>query len=666
MFEKIYQYGLKNKIGLTNSIADNPFRSQFDIKIEIEVTEDGDFRRVCPYRYSDGSETIIVAEDDTDKDKKKTKVKKHDKPWTLSIYGNVSFNSPAWGGKFDRIFAANRKLKKDQSLLCLLEELAPLYEPASVVLKFIQKMDTDKGFQTEVKNAVSEIIPDIKKDWITFRVCYKDGHSVRLSDLDNLIVTEWWDSHCEKELAKVNTDVEMVRSCITGNVVPLANEHAISKKMFANKVCSFNFPSLQSYGFDDEKGMYHKNKNSPMSYDESLVIAQTVDFLRSSPNHCSEAFKTLFWYDSEGDVSDILPEEDPVYCAMGNFNDFVASYKKERESPKGKDLFADAETYEEAYSNLIRNVFFNMESKNYEGVEFSVVDFHCESGRFSISNFRKLSYSDAYNALKAWNDDTKLERREWAKVDVKCKSGKLKGKKSKKEKRLSEYTYGLLSARKVVDLLKRDNNKANFMLERKGLLNSLFYQKQIPYACYRKALEVVDKYFVTHGKSVFMSEYYNSLSVVKAYLIRTGKEFYMVDETLRMKEENIPYLCGCWFATMVRLQRSASGNVGCDLSVRFYKMLKQYPAKAFAELNDMKVNYLRKLKSNQTTIGLAYYYENLFGDLAEKIGYVFPEKFSDLDKGSFDLGYCYQYHQLTKTKKEDGSVVLVDSDDSIE
>ena len=87
--------------------------------------------------------------------------------------------------------------------------------------------------------------------------------------------------------------------------------------------------------------------------------------------------------------------------------------------------------------------------------------------------------------------------------------------------------------------------------------------------------------------------------------------------------------------------------------------MKLSPAKVLTMVTNNKENYLGKLKS----VGLRKSFIQLFGEIGEKIGSGFPEKFSVSDQGAFDLGFAQQKQEfmLTGNRIHDG-----ESTDAIE
>ena len=111
-----------------------------------------------------------------------------------------------------------------------------------------------------------------------------------------------------------------------------------------------------------------------------------------------------------------------------------------------------------------------------------------------------------------------------------------------------------------------------------------------------------------------------------------------MDVTLNKDAASIGYQCGRWFALIVRCQELAAGKkLNVTIAERYYRAAKQSPARTFAMINDMKEHYLSKLSA-----GSRISMEQLFAEIAGHIGFTFPERFTILEQGAFDLGYAQQ------------------------
>ena len=113
-----------------------------------------------------------------------------------------------------------------------------------------------------------------------------------------------------------------------------------------------------------------------------------------------------------------------------------------------------------------------------------------------------------------------------------------------------------------------------------------------------------------------------------------------MDALLKPNSKSIAYQCGRWLATMDHLQKkSASGKIGVTLGQKFYKAAKRQPAKILTMVTDYKEIYLGRISND----GLRIFFEKTLGEISEKIGECFPEKFTIEDQGAFDMGYAQQH-----------------------
>ena len=127
-----------------------------------------------------------------------------------------------------------------------------------------------------------------------------------------------------------------------------------------------------------------------------------------------------------------------------------------------------------------------------------------------------------------------------------------------------------------------------------------------------------------------------------------------MDTKLNTDVKSIGYQCGRWFAAMVRIQeRSANGKLNVTMAERYYRAVKQSPARTFAMINDLKEHYMGKLSTGEKIV-----MERLFAEIAEKVGTTFPEHFTIQEQGAFDLGYAQQrqaFFVRSEDSDKDGS-----------
>ena len=121
-----------------------------------------------------------------------------------------------------------------------------------------------------------------------------------------------------------------------------------------------------------------------------------------------------------------------------------------------------------------------------------------------------------------------------------------------------------------------------------------------------------------------------------------------MNDKLDTGNESVAYHCGRWLAALDRLQQASAGKqVGTPIGQKLYKGAKHHPAKILSLAADNKEIYLGRIKNEGTRV----FFEKLLGEISEKIGSQYPDKFSMTDMGAFDMGYAQQ-HQAFFSKKE--------------
>ena len=642
MYKALYQYGIER------NLVQAKYRAPVQMDAKIVLAADGTYIRTDMF---------------TDKNKNETgngHLKK--KFETLSAEGGNS-GAAVWGSGRDVLFPSENVkksfAKRRENFLSLIAEAAKEIPAAQAIVDFMKHLDSDADFEKTVREDVMKVCR--ASGSVTFEIRMDGDKNICACDLSSPFAV-WWDARMSKKEADLNAAkaakkgaVPCAVSCVTGSYQPVvANKFPVSIKMNNAPLASFSETAFRSYGWDDTSGRGNCsiNLNVPMSDDEARVIAKVLSYLREE-GHCNEYFEFFYWYD------ETLPDEmlDVVGLATSNLgNKFIKEHevsddeqrrlerkKRRKQLDKPMDKLKADEDYSDAYRELLNTVFNGEALKSYYNVNLYLLDFKSSQGRMRVYNFRRCSYGDVYNSLSAWRKDTQIDS--------------------------SNYKRRFSSAWAVLQMFEPKSNSSGnkekksvsekFSMYKKALVNAVLFGNQIPFFFYKKALKLVEKRMISNDK-VSLDDYMYALCLIKCYLLRTGKEEYFMNENLEMPANLVAYTCGRWFATMVKLQKDAIGDVGSDLTVRYYKSVKTKPAVVFSNLSNKRMIYLKKLEKDPAKKAWAVRYHHIFAELGELIGTSFPLSFDMLEMGAFDLGYCYQnnllYQKADKSKTSDVTV----------
>lgn len=143
---------------------------------------------------------------------------------------------------------------------------------------------------------------------------------------------------------------------------------------------------------------------------------------------------------------------------------------------------------------------------------------------------------------------------------------------------------------------------------------------------------------------------YPRAALIKGCLIRlnnnTEKEIGM---SLDTSNANSGYLLGRLFATLERVQESASPGINATIRDRFYGAASSTPVAVFPHLMKLKVHHIAKLENKGQAVNL----ERLIGEIMDKVAAdnAFPAHLNLQDQGRFAVGYYHQRQDFF-TKKD--------------
>jgi CRISPR-associated protein Csd1 len=134
--------------------------------------------------------------------------------------------------------------------------------------------------------------------------------------------------------------------------------------------------------------------------------------------------------------------------------------------------------------------------------------------------------------------------------------------------------------------------------------------------------------------------------IIKACIHRKTKkeEFTM---SLNTENENPAYLCGRLFAVYEKIQQNASKDLNRTIKDSYFASACARPSAIMPKLSQLSQNHLRKLSE-----GSCIYYNQLIGEIMDKLDGKFPQTL-DLDsQGRFIIGYYQQNRAFYASKKD--------------
>ena len=496
--------------------------------------------------------------------------------------------------------------KRYDGWMALMKEGAQHSCTLHTIYAFLCNIEEDKNLQDIVKKDFNDA--KIKTDrYISFRI-----DSINAEKTDDW--TEWFDRYAENKVSTKNNAQKAV-SCLTGNIIepirakfpPNESKNVVpSFPLYSNQHSEVTgFPcSFVSYGCVNGIGC-------PMSKEEADVVNAGLKHLLDSETNNDRKFQFIYWFDRDDAI------------------DLITRARVGRRCSKPKDTNEVEIVQDAQYKAVLDAVFKGTKPENikdggrYHIVEYSIPDMR----RFSLSRDYTGTYEELYEALQRWYKDSTL-------IDAVWVNKKNTGNAIYTLKNINAVLFQCLRHKNVDDLQNEIN--IEFGADKRNLTKAILFGEKIPLIYLRNASEQITRHYICN--ELFKGEGRNErilLQIIKASLMREG--YKDMDVKLNKDSTSIGYQCGRWFATVVRCQELASEKtLNVTMAERYYRAVKQSPARTLAMVNDLKEHYLGRTKGNRV------YLEKLFAEIAGHIGDTFPEKLSILEQGAFDLGYAQQ------------------------
>lgn len=169
----------------------------------------------------------------------------------------------------------------------------------------------------------------------------------------------------------------------------------------------------------------------------------------------------------------------------------------------------------------------------------------------------------------------------------------------------------------------------------KSILQGLPYPSALYQACIRRIRAEQDKDIYT-----------SRASILKGYLNRINDNNIKLKSMLDKNNQNIGYLCGRLFATLVKIQEDANGIN--TVQERYMNAASSTPASVFATILNLSVHHSEKLNEKKKV-----FYEKLKQEILEKMSAdAFPAHLNLNDQGRFFVGYYHQRQEFFISKNE--------------
>lgn len=206
--------------------------------------------------------------------------------------------------------------------------------------------------------------------------------------------------------------------------------------------------------------------------------------------------------------------------------------------------------------------------------------------------------------------------------------------------------YGMYNIISSVALQGKDSNVSPNLVE--SVMKSIIEGTPYPYnlfsACLRRIKAETDK-----------DIYVTRAAILKGYLNRNNNiNDKKIKDMLDKINDNIGYLCGRLFATLVKIQEEANGI--SSIRERYMNSASTTPAVVFANLLNLSIHHEEKLNP-----GRKIQFEQLKSEILDKVTAVgFPAHLDINDQARFFVGYYHQRQDFftSKAEKENNETII--------
>ena len=524
--------------------------------------------------------------------------------------------------------------KNHKAWLSIMKECCdhvPEFKPLRI---YLESLETDEDIRKELTDALIDHNllkldnsgKPVGTKLLTFKI---EGESVVESNC-----WENWLARHVKEYAdkkgRSSNGLEMVSS-ITGKIVTISKEHRAEVKggvlgNRANLKVSYDSQfngrsSFDSYGME-------RGQNSAIGDEESIVIADTLNYLGTSEHNCSTQFGIFYWY-SDDTVPDLIGES--IYSSKGK-----------KEEKKHIDMLAKTPNLSSLYEAALNGT---LPEKYSDDAYFKIFQATNSQERYSTREVFSGAYGDLKRGIYQWYKDTAIIV--WSKPDKKH---------WKNNKTAIRNIYSLLFS-----LLDREDTADGPLKESKSeyggdmlkLLHSIYSGYEVPEIFFQKAVkkgyasllrvnELKPSKSIPSGSSCDASLLRGNLKpvfiqIIKAYLTRKSGGIEIMEDASVIGKEPKAYSCGRLFAVYGTIQKRAANyaQIGNDVCSRYIGMMFKHPDEAFVEMAKLSFAHMKNIEDKD-------YFNRKIAEITANIGTEFPQKFTKTDQAEFLLGYYRQ------------------------
>lgn len=491
----------------------------------------------------------------------------------------------------DTLTSEDRTEKAKKSHAAFVEENLKFMENlhSEIVMaykKFIESWNPEK----EIEN---KYILGLGKKYLksNFAFCLSGNPDCLLHD-DEELKKKWEDEY--KERLGNNKNVKMAQCAILGEETAIARIHSKIKGVYGglatgSVLIGFNNDSETSYGNE-------QSFNSNISENAMKRYTEALNYLLSSDKHKA-----------------MLDEMTIVFWAMNNKENCEDLFMKMLLGQQDK---MDQKKTDVMLKNIMKSAKeASVSEERLKGIEHidPNVDFYMlglkpNSSRISVKFIIRRKYADVlWNIAKFQNDLQITEE---------------------------FHSIALWQIKKEMLSPKSKNAKVDSALMSK-LLESIIYGREYP-------ISLLDT-IVRRVKIDDGSMKINSIraGIIKACINRSNKKEEL-KVSLDKTNQSQAYLCGRLFAVLEKLQQDAS-NYSLNRTIKdaYFASASTRPAMVFPKIMRLAQYHLNKVK-------YPIFYNKLIGEIINGLHGEFPESFSLMDQGRFDIGYYHQNQELWK------------------
>lgn len=430
---------------------------------------------------------------------------------------------------------------------------------------------------------------------------------------DPLLLAAW-----EKAFAAESGEDTCEAQCaVTGEMAPIARIHDKIKVgpgglATGNVLVGFNSTAEESYGKS-------QSYNSNISVGAMKRYTEALNCLLADRNHRANLDDVIMvhWAMSSDERYDRLVEEGVIHGFDSDDEDKMGVSETE---DMLRNLMKDAAEGKLLEGNLA------IEGMLDPRVEFYMVGFKPNSARLAI----KFIYRTQFGKL--------LQNIVQHQMDIRMKEG--------------AAPVPLWRIRKELIKPHSKNDTVDPALMSK-LLESIFYGYRYPEWLLSTVIRRIKNDSDEENNS-FIKLNPVRAGIIKGCLNRksrlSGKkeEFSM---GLDKDNTNPAYLCGRLFAILEKLQQDASGNsLNRTIKDAYFASACSQPAVVFPKLMRLAQNHLSKATNGKQ-------WNDMIGEITEKMGGAFPPVLPLVDQGKFILGYYHQFFSKNENKNKSDETV---------